>query len=52
MFDSPATSVAVIYKGRTLAQRFRLDLVVNRKVVVEIKAIDNVHPAHLAFVGS
>ena len=44
--------VAVIYKGRTLAQRFRLDLVVNRKVVVEIKAIDNVHPAHLAQVVS
>jgi GxxExxY protein len=44
--------VAVIYKGRTLAQRFRLDLVVEHKVVVEIKAIDNVHPAHLAQVVS
>jgi GxxExxY protein len=44
--------VAVLYKGRTLAQRFRLDLVVERKVVVEIKAVDRVHPAHLAQVVS
>ena len=47
--EAPLT---VVYKGRTLAQRFRLDLVVERKVVVEIKAIDRPHPAHLAQVVS
>ncbi len=39
--------VPVRYKGIFLCNQ-RLDLFVNEKVVIEIKAVDRIHPAHLA----
>lgn len=38
----------VQYKGSTLAGTFRMDLVVERELVVELKAVDIVHPVHHA----
>jgi len=40
--------VPVIFKGRTLQAAFRLDLLVNDAVIVEIKAIERVLPVHEA----
>lgn len=36
--------VTVWYEGIDLGDCFRLDLLVNRKVVVEIKSVDTLHP--------
>jgi len=38
----------VVYKGRTMACAFRLDLLVNDLVILEIKAIERVLPVHEA----
>ncbi|MEP7326973.1 MAG: GxxExxY protein [Gemmatimonadota bacterium] len=40
----------VIYKGRQLGTRYRLDLIVQRVVVVEIKAVETLLPVHKAQV--
>ena len=40
--------VPVVYKNRVLEKRFRLDLLVADRVVVECKATDNVIAIHLA----
>ncbi len=37
-------SVPVVYKGRTLAEPLRLDLLVERKVIIECKATANYNP--------
>ena len=41
-------AVPVKYKGRVLPVSYRLDLVVEKQVVVELKAIDAIHDVHLA----
>jgi GxxExxY protein len=38
----------VVYKGMTLDCHYRIDLVVQAHVVVELKAVDKVLPVHLA----
>ena len=38
----------VIYKGRQLGSRYRLDLIVQRSIVVEIKAVESILPVHKA----
>ncbi|HEX2533431.1 MAG TPA: GxxExxY protein [Chitinophagaceae bacterium] len=38
--------IPVIYKGIQMAVGFRADLVVDHKIVVEIKSIDQVAPVH------
>lgn len=45
-------AVPVDYKNRRLASRFVIDLVVERSVVVEVKAIEFVKPVHKAQVIS
>jgi len=40
--------VPVVYKGRTLPCGYRLDMLVNDAVIVEIKAIDGLLPVHEA----
>ena len=40
--------VAVIYKGIPLDEGFRADIVVDRKVILEVKAVANLLPAHEA----
>lgn len=39
--------IRVYYRGRSVGL-YRLDFTVNSKVVVEIKAVDQIHEAHLA----
>jgi GxxExxY protein len=43
-------SVPVAYKGRELGTRYRIDLVVNGMLIVELKAIEVLLPVHKAQV--
>jgi len=43
-------SVAIVYKGMTLDTRYRIDLIVEDIVVVEVKSIDQTLPVHKAQV--
>lgn len=38
--------VAITYKGNAINTRLRIDLLVERAVVVELKAVDVIHPVH------
>lgn len=40
----------VRYKGRELPEAFRMDLLVERQIVVELKSVDELAPAHTAQV--
>jgi GxxExxY protein len=40
--------VPVIFKGKTLPLGFRADIVVENKVIIEVKAIDALAPVHEA----
>lgn len=40
--------VPLVYKGKALGAGLRLDVLVEDKVIVELKAIDSIHPVHLA----
>ena len=42
--------VKVTYRGRPVAGALEIDLLVERSVVIEIKAVERVHPVHLAQV--
>ena len=42
--------VSLKYKGEHISGKLRIDLIVEGKVVVEIKAIDRLHPIHQAQV--
>ena len=44
--------IAVDYKGRTLQARFRIDILVGRSIIVELKAVDALRPVHSAQVIS
>lgn len=45
-----ATEVAlpVVYEGYKLEVGYRIDLVVENRVVVEVKSVDSIHPIHEA----
>ena len=45
-----ATEVAlpVVYEGQKLEVGYRIDLVVERRVVVEVKSVEAIHPIHEA----
>ncbi len=43
-------SLNLEYKGEPIRQRLRLDLLVNTSVVVELKAVESLHPVHSAQV--
>ena len=45
-------SFPVIRNGRKLQATFRLDYVVRRAVIVEIKAVQSIHPVHVAQLRS
>jgi GxxExxY protein len=49
-FESEKTC-AVRYRGRFLCHQ-RLDLFIDRRLVVEIKSVERIHPAHVAQVVS
>jgi GxxExxY protein len=38
----------VIYQGKKLEVGYRIDLVVEGRVVIEVKAVDAIHPIHEA----
>ena len=40
--------VAAIYKGKDLGVGFRADMIVDRRLLVELKVVDELAPAHLA----
>ncbi len=40
--------LALVYKGISLESTCRLDLVVENKVIVELKSVDQLHPVHEA----
>ncbi len=44
--------VAMNYEGVRLITDFRLDLVVEDKIILELKAIDKIHPVHEAQIYS
>lgn len=41
-------AVPIIYKGNRLASDLRIDLLVEDMIVVEIKAVNDLHPIHTA----
>ncbi len=49
---SRQVSVPVIYKGITIESGFRVDLIIENRVLVELKAIEAVLPVHKAQVLS
>jgi GxxExxY protein len=38
--------IAIEYEGQKFEEGFRADLIVEGKVIVELKSVENVHPAH------
>lgn len=38
--------VPIRYRGRTFDEGFRADLIVEEKVLVELKSVERVHPVH------
>jgi GxxExxY protein len=44
--------VPVFYKGSMVSSDFRLDLIVDQKIIVELKAVENLHPVHTAQIIS
>jgi GxxExxY protein len=46
------TPVPVVYKGTRVKNNLRLDIWVDRKVIVEVKAVQELHPIHRAQVMS
>ena len=42
--------VSVSYKGRKLRKHFEIDLIVDNRLIVELKAVDALHPVHQAQV--
>ncbi|MSP01851.1 MAG: GxxExxY protein [Acetobacteraceae bacterium] len=41
-------SLPVVYKGKTLEHHFQMDVIVDEALVLEIKAVHQVHPIHEA----
>ena len=39
-------AIAIEYEGQRFDEGFRADLIVARKVIVELKSVEKVHPAH------
>ena len=40
----------LVYRGVRLDAGYRLDIWVDRKVIIEVKAVDEIHPVHIAQV--
>lgn len=45
-------ALPVVYDGVTLEAGYRIDLLVEESVIVELKAVDSIHPIHEAQVIS
>ena len=46
LFVQRQAVVAIAYDGQKFDEGFRADLIVEGKVIVELKSIEKVHPAH------
>lgn len=44
--------IPIIYKGKALNECFRIDLLVEDRVIVELKAVENILPIHKAQILS
>ena len=42
--------VPVVYKGQIVSDALKIDLLVENTLVVEVKALESIHPVHLAQV--
>jgi len=42
----PQVELPIVYKGITIEQAYRLDILVNSKVILELKAVDKLIPVH------
>ena len=38
--------IAIKFEGQRFDEGFRADLIVERKVIIELKSVESVHPAH------
>ena len=38
--------IAIEYEGQKFDEGFRADLIIERKVLVELKSVETIHPAH------
>lgn len=43
---SRQVAIPITYEGMTFEEGFRIDLLVNRQLIVELKSIEVVHPVH------
>lgn len=41
-------SLPIVYKGRQLACGYRLDLLVNHLIIIELKSVEQIEPIHEA----
>jgi GxxExxY protein len=44
--------ISLVYKGKTVSTDFRLDLVVEDKILLELKAVEKIHAVHEAQIFS
>ncbi|MGG7549845.1 GxxExxY protein [Chryseobacterium arthrosphaerae] len=40
--------IPIVYEGLTIENAFRLDIIIENKVILEIKAVDYINPTHKA----
>ena len=52
LFPKRQLAVPIMYKGKTLGNPLKLDLIVNDLVIVENKAVEVLHPVHTAILLS
>jgi len=52
VFPKRQIAVPIVYKGKTLGNPLKLDLIVNDLIIVENKAIEALHPIHSAILLS
>lgn len=48
LFVKRQYDIPIIYKGNKLNQNYRIDLLVNNEVIVELKSIKKIEPIHNA----
>jgi GxxExxY protein len=48
LFVDREVILPVVFKGKTLDKNFIIDLLVERKIIVELKAVETIMPVHEA----
>ncbi len=44
--------IKIKYKGQDIPTEFRLDMVVEKQIIIELKAVEKIHPVHNAQIYS